>query len=175
MQPQRCSTWPPWTNLVSSTRSHPHRRLSKGSLWLQTVFHQVLACDEMLHVGRIGRTSSRFEARRLQPGFLRGWMGSTPASDIGFCVCFGPSSETPRNPESTAKGILLQSDIAVTAVLTHFSRQSSADSSPCSRKINLVHLTLRQGAGNRSICQDGSSRLSSVANCSSKPSGQRVG
>jgi hypothetical protein len=71
------------------------------------------------------------------------------ASDIGFYVSFGPSSETPRNPESTTKGILLQSDIAVTGVLTHFFQQAATDSSPCSRKVKLVDLTLRQGTGNR--------------------------
>jgi len=55
----------------------------------------------------------------------------------------------PRNPESTTEGILLQSDIAVTGVLTHFFQQAAADSSRCSRKVKLVDLTLRQGAGNR--------------------------
>jgi hypothetical protein len=71
------------------------------------------------------------------------------ASDIGFYVYFGPSSETPRNAESTTKDILLQSEIAVTGVLTYFFQQAAADLSPCSRIINLVHLTPRQGAGNR--------------------------
>ena len=83
------------------------------------------------------------------PQSFRGREASDWAPDIGFYVSLGPSSETPRNPESTTKGILLQSDIAVTGVLTHFFQQAAADLSPCSRKINLVHLTLRQGAGNR--------------------------
>jgi hypothetical protein len=74
---------------------------------------------------------------------------SDRASDIGFYVYFGPSSETPWNPGSATKEILLQSDIAVTGVLTHFSQQAAADSSCCSRKVKLVDLTLRQGAGNR--------------------------
>jgi len=39
----------------------------------------------------------------------------------GSYVNFGPSAATPRNPESTTKDILLQSDVAATGVLTHFS------------------------------------------------------
>ncbi|MGA2264332.1 MAG: hypothetical protein ABSH28_23225 [Acidobacteriota bacterium] len=67
----------------------------------------------------------------------------------GCYVNFGLSAATPRNPELTTNGIVLQSNSAATGVLTHFLLRAIADSSPCSRKIKLVDFTLRQGAGNR--------------------------